>query len=280
MNTCNRCKMAVYCNAVCKKKHKSKHKKKCDGRVAELHDEKLFRVPPPREDCPICFLPLPLQPDESSFKSCCGKIICDGCGYAMIIEDAKRGKKKEELGICAFCRTLIPSSDEERLNLLTNLIEKGNAMAYYQFGGDFAHGTNGMQQDWVKANELWLKAGDLGCVEGYYQLGVLYHNGMGVEIDKMKAKRYYELAAMKGNVYARHQLGCVEGQAGNYQRASKHMIIAARAGFTQSLDQVKKVFRNGDVTKDEYASTLRAYHERQSEMKSEARDIAAAIHSM
>ena len=26
-NTCNKCKMVMYCNAACKKKHRSKHKK-------------------------------------------------------------------------------------------------------------------------------------------------------------------------------------------------------------------------------------------------------------
>ena len=36
MNTCNKCKEVKYCNVVCKKKHRSKHKKKCERRVAEL----------------------------------------------------------------------------------------------------------------------------------------------------------------------------------------------------------------------------------------------------
>ena len=53
MNICNKCKMVHYCNAACKKKHKSKHNKKCDRRVAELHDEQLLKESPPREDCPI-----------------------------------------------------------------------------------------------------------------------------------------------------------------------------------------------------------------------------------
>jgi hypothetical protein len=36
-----------------------KHKKLCKQRAAELHDEALFKEPPPKEDCPICFLPMP-----------------------------------------------------------------------------------------------------------------------------------------------------------------------------------------------------------------------------
>ena len=79
-NTCNKCKMVKYCNAVCKKVHKKKHKKKCEEhirlaaeRAAELHDEELFRQPPPPEDCPICFLQLPSLLKGYRYQSCCGK---------------------------------------------------------------------------------------------------------------------------------------------------------------------------------------------------------------
>ena len=33
-NTCNKCKMVMYCNAACKKKHKNKHKKQYERNVA------------------------------------------------------------------------------------------------------------------------------------------------------------------------------------------------------------------------------------------------------
>jgi len=58
MNNCNKCKSVKYCNAACKKKHRKKHKKACERRVAELHDEQLFKEVEP-EECPICFLTLP-----------------------------------------------------------------------------------------------------------------------------------------------------------------------------------------------------------------------------
>lgn len=56
-------------------------------------------------------------------------------------------------------------------------------------------------------------------------------------------------------------------------------MIAAKAGFKESFDMVKIGFMNYDncVTKDEYEETLRAYHNRQLEMKSEARDKVAQI---
>ena len=273
LNTCNKCKMVQYCNAACKKKHRSKHKKACEKRLDELHDEALFKEHPPTDDCPICFLPLPIW-KEAAFHSCCGKVICKGCMHAMKEESRGRGKKK--LG--AFCRKLYPSSDEEIIKQTQKLVERGHAYAFYQLAGYYEHGIRGMPQDFAKANELWLRAGDLGCTSGYYNLGNSYNNGRGIEMDKKKARHFYELAAMKGDVVARNNLGCMEYKAGNHHRAKKHFILSAKAGDKKSLDIVKEGFKGGLITKDEYANTLRAHQQRHDEMKSDDRDKAAAFY--
>ena len=267
MNTCNKCKMVKYCNAACKKKHRSKHKKACEKRVAELHDEQLFKDPPTREECPICLIPLPSGRGRS-FQSCCGKEICIGCIYAMNMSEGK--------DICAFCRTPPAISDEEEIVRIKKLMKAGNAEAYYMLAGCYAQGIKGLSRDMNKANELLLKAGELGCAVAYFNLGNLYLVGNGVEVDKRKVKYYHELAAMMGFADARHNLGVLEaeGQSGNYDRACversmKHFILAARAGYEASLGIVKGGFKEGMVTKDEFANTLRAYHDRQKEMKSE-----------
>ena len=275
LNTCNKCKMVKYCNAACKKKHRSKHKKACERRVAELHDEELFKEHPPTEDCPICFLPLPLE-GQVSFKSCCGKRICSGCRYAMMEEARGRGK----ISLCAFCREPNPSSDEEIITQTKKLMEAGNAHAFYNLAGWYANGDHGVPQDYEKSNELYQRAGELGFSEAYYNLAISYDNGDGVEVDENKARHFYELAAMNGDVDARHNLGCLEGKAGNHHRACKHFILAARAGYKRSLENVKEGFMNGIVTKDEYANTLRAYQSRQDEMKSDDRNkYEEALHS-
>ena len=272
LNTCNKCKMVKYCNAACKKKHRSKHKKACEKRVAEIHDEALFKEHPPMEECPICLLPLSVDTGQTVFKSCCGKLICDGCIFAMQEEARGRGK----IDLCAFCRKPAPRSDEEGFRRMKKLLETNNAHAFYNLAGYYVIGEMGMPQDFAKANELYLKAGKLGCARAYDNLGISYHNGEGVEMDKKKAKHFYELAAMNGDVYARHNLGCDEFNAGNEHRAMKHFMLSARAGFKDSLDVVKKGFMDGIVTKDEYANTLRCYQKRYDEMKSDPRDKAEA----
>ena len=272
LNTCNKCKMVKYCNAVCKKKHCSKHKKACEKRVAELHDEALFKEPPPPEDCPICFLPLPIDTNRTLFSPCCGKTICCGCICVMAKEAYWRRKKK--IFLCAFCRTPACTSDKEEDERIMRQVEADNANSFNTLGGWYETGDYGMPQDMTKANEFHRRAGELGCSEGYYNLGNSYCYGRGVEVDKKKAKHYYELAAMTGGVKARHNLGYMEGDVDNHHRAMKHFVLAANAGFKPSLDWVKKGFMKGYVTKDEYANTLRAYQSRHDEMKSDNRDKA------
>jgi len=268
MNTCNKCKSVKYCNAACKKKHRHKHKKACERRVAELYDEQLFKEVEP-EECPICMLTMPHETNTSVFMPCCGKSICCGCIYAMKMSEGK--------DLCPFCRMPPASSDEYvvHINSLKNLMDKGNGDAFNHLAGCYADGMMGLIQDYGKANKLYLKAGELGCAQAYYNLGNQYCFGRGAEIDQKKAKHYYELAAIGGNVDARHNLGCLEGAASHDQRAYKHMIIAARAGYKSSLDRVKLGFMEGLIAKDEYANTLRAYQKRRKEMKSDERDKAA-----
>ena len=270
LNTCNKCKTVKYCNAACKKKHRSKHKKACERRVAELHDQVLFREHPPTDDCPICFLPLPLDPGQTTFKSCCGKIICDGCILTM--EEEARGRGK--IGLCAFCREPNPRPDEE-VERLKKLIEADHAYTFYALAGLYINGAMGMPLDRSKANELLLRAGELGCAVAYLILGNSYEYGIrGVEVDKKKAKHYWELAAINGDITARHILGCKEFEDDNYRRAMKHFILAAKAGYKKSLGAVKNGFMEGVITKDEYANTLRACQQRHNEMKSDDRDKA------
>jgi hypothetical protein len=58
LKACTPCKLVKYCGKDCQIAHRRQHKNACKRRAAELHDEALFR-PPPKEDCPICFLLLP-----------------------------------------------------------------------------------------------------------------------------------------------------------------------------------------------------------------------------
>ena len=284
INICNKCKTATYCNAACKKKHRSKHKEACAKRVAEiheeelererraveLHDKKLFKQPPPAEDCPICMLLLPSLITGSRYRGCCGNRICSGCIYAV-------EKRDGGVGLCPFCRTPAPTAEEILLEQYKKRAELGDADAIRNLGCCYFDGSHGLPQDYAKALGLWHQAAELGNTTSYYNIGVAYHNGNGVERDEKKANHYFELAAMGGHLDARHNLGAKEGRAGNIDRALNHFMIAAGYGDNDSLEMIKQMFMNKYATKDDYAKALRAYQASLVEIKSPQRDEAAAL---
>jgi len=273
MNTCNKCKMVKYCNAACKKKHRSKHKKQCERRVAELHDIELFKQPPPREDCPICFTRIPLLYTGWRYYPCCGKTVCSGCIHAPVYDN--QGNKVDDKK-CPFCRTPIPSTYKEAMEREKERVEAGDAVAMHNLGNYYSRGEGGYPQDYGKALELYHRAAELGYSKAYCNIGCAYDQGVGVEVDKKKAIHYYELAAIGGSATARENLGKHEARVGNYDRALKHFMIAARDGHADSLKVIKITYSNGHATKEDYTKALQLYQTYLGEIKSVQRDKAAA----
>jgi len=274
-NTCNKCKQVKYCNAACKKKHKKKHKKECEEhlrRAAELHDEKLFKRPPPsEEECPICLVRLPNLTSGSRYQSCCGKTICSGCIHAMKLNTRGRGN-----ALCPFCRAPTPNTENEIIKRAQRRVKLDDAEAMHILGGYYSSGICGLPQDYAKALELWHRGVELGNATAYHNIANAYYFGDGVEVDKKRGRYYWELAAMKGDVDSRHNLGLLEGASGNEERAFKHFMIAVEGGYKKSLPAVRDLYKDGYATKDDYAKALRAYQKYLGEIKSSQRDEAAA----
>ena len=266
LKKCGACKMVKYCSRDCQKTHRPQHKKECKKRAVELHDEALFKQPPRKEDCPICFLRLPSLFTGNRYMSCCGKTICIGCIHAgAVVGDDK---------LCPFCRAPGPSLEEANKQV-NKRMEVDDAQAIHNLGSNYAEGRYGFPQNMDKALELWHRAGELGCAEAYHNIGNAYWYGRGVERDEKKAIHYWELAAIGGHENARHNLGLHESNRGNFGRAIKHYMIAVEGGDNASLKQIKQMYTNGNATKDDYAKALQAYQAYLDEVKSDDRDKAA-----
>ena len=223
LKACTACKLVKYCNRECQIAHRSQHKKECKKRAAELHEEALFKQPPPKEDCPICFVHMPYLSMGRRYYTCCGKEICNGCAYAPVYDDQGNIITEET---CPFCRTPACISDaEEIVNREKIRMENGDANAIYRFGNFYRDGINGFPQDMGKALEFYKRAGELGHSESYNNVGSFYYNGGIVILSMKKAKHYLELAAIGGSADARHNLGIIEGRAYHYDRALKHYMI-------------------------------------------------------
>ena len=79
---------------------------------------------------------------------------------------------------------------------------------------------------------------------------------------------------MAGHEVARYNLGCIEHNSGNMERAVKHWTIAASAGDFGAMHQLIIEFKKGHVKRESIYSTLAAYNISCAEMRSKARDAA------
>ncbi len=264
LEDCDGCDLVKYCGDKCKEEHREKHKGECKIRVTELHDRKLFTQPDisHRGECPLCFLPMPLDPQKSAFYSCCSKSICFGCEYANY--------KINGGDSCPFCREPAPDDDEEEKRLMER-VKANDPAAMYQMGTRRYH-----EGDHDSAVKYWTKAAELGYVDSHYQLSVVYLNGRGVEKEEEKAVYHSEKAAIGGEPYARHNLGCYERENGRIERAVKHFIIAAKLGFEKSMKSLWDYYKHGEITKEDLESTLRTHQAAITEMKSPQREAAEA----
>ena len=168
--------------------------------------------------------------------------------------------------------------DGEYTGRLKKRAEANDTDAMRNLGVCYRDGIHGLPRDPEKAMEIWLRAGKLGCPAAYVNIGCVFQEGDGVEKDMKKATKYWELAAMGGDAFARHNLGLIEeNEQGSTNRAVKHWMIAAGAGFDESLKSIRKCFMAGLATKDDSERALRAHKEAKDEMKSDQREAFAAF---
>ena len=270
LKACTACKMVKYCNRDCQIAHRRQHKKACKKRAAAVQEEALFEQPPPNEDCPVCFLPLPSF-GERTYQSCCGKTLCNGCIDAVY--DRTPINKHP---LCPFCRTPTCTSKEEVIERVQKRVGMNDAEAISILASFYADDERGAARDINRAVELLKQATELGSIEACGQLGDAYNPHMkrtivGVEKDLNATFHYYEMAAKGGHDIARSNLGILQCNFGNISTGMKHFMIAAAQGHDSALQKVKEGYMEGDVTKDDFAKALHAHKDAQDEVHSEQR---------
>ncbi len=261
------CNLVKYCSVDCQKNHRQQHKKLCRKRLAELRDNDLFSQPDESHlgDCPICCLPLPLDPNKSDTAPCCSKMICNGCAYANAKREFKEGLEKR----CVFCREPVAKSQEEANKRRMKRRKNNCPVAIAKLGLERYN-----EGDYDGAFGYFTKAAGLGDADAHVYLSRQYYNGEGVEKDLKKQNFHLEEAAIGGHPGARYLLGGADASSGRYERAVKHFTIAANLGYHDSLEVLRQLHADGHATKEQYAAALRAYQAAVDETKSVEREEA------
>jgi len=231
-------------------------------------DDALFKDPPPKEDCPICMLPMPYVQDlggvRTIYQPCCGKTLCWGCYFAEH-EEVVKGNLKPW---CSLCRVPSAYSEDEEVKRYKRRMDVNDAEAFYELGCLYYSGLEGLPKDLNKAVKLWKQAADLGSINAHCELADSYCAGnKGLEEDMEKADHHWKIAAIGGHEEARYMLGVRAGEIFNDDDAIKHYMISAKSGYDEALKLVGIWYKHGLATKDQYASTLRAYQDTVNEMK-------------
>ena len=264
---CDGCDLVKYCSDECRVQHKSEHNEDCKSRAAELRDELLFKQPEGTHlgDCPICSLPLPLDPKKSTMYECCSKVICNGCRYA----DQIREHQLRLRSTCPFCREPMPRTDEEYDKLMMKRAEANDRVAMCQKAVEERE-----QGHHSSAIEYWTKAAGLGNADAHYNLSVMYDLGEGVEKDEEKYIHHLEEAAIGGHPKARYNFGCIECSYGSIERAVKNWIISATQGHDLAIKKLMEVFKKGFMAKEDLTAALRAHKAAVDATKSPKREEA------
>ena len=84
---------------------------------------------------------------------------------------------------------------------------------------------------------------------------------------------------MQGQEMARLHLGLFEHGMGNVDRAMKHFVISAKVGHDDSLEEVRKGFMGGHVSKDVFVKSSTSSYCKDSvdAMKSAQREDAGDV---
>ena len=285
---CTACRSVCYCNVACQQAHRKKHQQQCQQGVELLttvaasaratkqqtdrkekdreevdttgdedednnDDALLFQPIPPQDECPICTLPLPNDVRGTAYSTCCGKVLCTGCW--------QRDQQFMKIPRCAFCREPNSSSEQEAVLRLRKRMELKDCTALFIASQFYKAGLYGLPQDTQKAFELCLRAANLGHATACGSIAECYNTGDVVPIDTKKSRQYLRQSVQSGNLRSRHQLGAMEHNNSNYQKASRHWLLAAAAGDTESLEEIGKYYKLqlGVITQEEYAAALVSY---------------------
>lgn len=210
----------------------------------ELRDVELFGPPEEREECPICFVLMPLARSQRAIVPCCGKTICSACFMAAI--------SAGEMGqyICAFCRAPVVGIGDEAADQplrnrvkLRHRVESGDGEAMYILAQNYESGNFGVQKDHVAAMKLWLQAAELGHIPALCAIASKYpKNDFEVRTTKEQALKLAKAAAKKGGVKGHAILGILEWKVQkDTVQALKHLVHAAIGGDKPSFKLLKEI---------------------------------------
>lgn len=125
----------------------------------------------------------------------------------------------------------------------------GSAEAQHDLAAIYTAGHSSVAQNFEKAAFWFREAANGGIANGRYNLGVLYHQGLGVQRDLGRALFWYREAAKLNHPEAQYNLGIahIEGIGTDYDPllAAAYFERAANQGIMEAAYNLGLIYENG-----------------------------------
>lgn len=139
----------------------------------------------------------------------------------------------------------------------------GLAEAQHDLAAIYTAGHGGIEIDYARAAQWFREAAIGGIANARYNLGVLYHQGLGVPRDLVQAIGWYRAAAHLDHPEAQYNLGIahIEGIGTPYdpQMAASYFRSAARKDILEAVYNLGLIFENGLLGAANYEEALYWY---------------------
>lgn len=139
----------------------------------------------------------------------------------------------------------------------------GIAEAQHDLAALYVAGQAGVMQNYERAAYWFKQAAAQGLANAAYNLGVLYHQGLGVDPDMAAALDWYRRAAQTGHPEAQYNLGIayIEGIGTRYNPALAAAFFqqAAFGGIVEAAYNLGLILENGLVGEARADDALRWY---------------------
>lgn len=137
----------------------------------------------------------------------------------------------------------------DKAKKIENKAFEGVPEAQHDMGAIYVSGHGNIKQDLDRAIIWFQEAADNGVSNAKYNLGVLYHQGMGVTENLKTAMQLYTEAANMGHPEAQYNLGIANiegiGVPYNPQKAAQFFEKAARQNITEAAYNLGLIHENG-----------------------------------
>lgn len=195
------------------------------------------------------------------------------------------GLKISLLALSLEVATLSFAADFETTDFraIKALAEQYDAQAQYRLGFKYYIGK-GVQQNYIKAFEWYLKAANQGHFEAQNNLGELYEYGKGVEQDSAKAFIWYLKAAEQGDALAQSNVGTLyhrgHGVEKDYAKAIEWYLKSASQGNKGAERNLRVLYETIQSPEKQYAKDATENQSINQTLRSAIQGDPAAQYSM